>query len=136
MAIRRRRQCNKCQQRFTTVEQAQLVVEKRDGIVEPFQREKVIKGVQRACQGRDVSEAQLKQLAHEVELALRAKGTPRINSNEVGLAILEPLRELDEVGYLRFASVYKSFSSADDFENEIRLMRTIKAARGIGNYRH
>lgn len=95
------------------------MVIKRDGTAEEFSREKVIGGVRRACQGREVSEAQLKQLAQKVEDTLRQRGTPRIDSNEIGLAILDPLRELDEVGYLRFASVYKSFTSAADFIQEI-----------------
>lgn len=122
-AIRRRRECVECNGRFTTVEKAVLLVVKRNGVTEPFSREKVITGVRRACQGRDVSDDALKRLAQEVEETVRAHGSSQVNANEIGLAILEPLRELDEVGYLRFASVYKSFESADDFESEIRLMR-------------
>lgn len=79
--------------------------------------------MRRACQGRDVSEDALKLLAQQVEQNIRRNGSSQIHANDVGLAILEPLRELDEVGYLRFASVYKSFESAEDFESEIRLMR-------------
>ncbi|MEJ5919686.1 MULTISPECIES: transcriptional regulator NrdR [unclassified Corynebacterium] len=123
MTIRRRRECLACGKRFSTLERSQLMVVKRDGIAEEFSREKVIQGVRRACQGRDVPESKLKKLAQNVEEALRAKGTPRVDSNDIGLAILEPLRDLDEIGYLRFASVYKSFSSAEDFENEIRYLR-------------
>lgn len=123
MTIRRRRECLACGKRFTTLERSQLIVVKRDGVVEDFSRDKVIRGVRRACQGRDVPEASLKLLAQQVEETLRSKGTPRVNSNDIGLAILEPLRDLDEVGYLRFASVYKSFSSAQDFENEILSLR-------------
>lgn len=122
-AIRRRRECSQCEGRFTTVEKAVLLVIKRNGVTEPFSREKVITGVRRACQGRDVSDDALKRLAQEVEESVRAHGSSQINANDIGLAILEPLRELDEVAYLRFASVYKSFESADDFESEIRLMR-------------
>ncbi|MBP3087772.1 transcriptional repressor NrdR [Corynebacterium sp. sy017] len=125
-AIRRRRECEECGGRFTTVEKAQLLVMKRNGISEPFSREKVIKGVRRACQGRDVPEDALKRLAQEVEETVRNranKASSQIHANDIGLAILDPLRELDEVAYLRFASVYKSFVSADDFESEIRLMR-------------
>ncbi|AHI22983.1 transcriptional regulator NrdR [Corynebacterium vitaeruminis DSM 20294] len=112
-----------CQGRFTTIEKAQLLVIKRNGITEPFSREKVIVGVRRACQGRNVSEDALKVLAQEVEESVRNKGSSQVYANDIGLAILDPLRELDEVAYLRFASVYKSFESADDFESEIRLMR-------------
>ncbi|ALA67276.1 transcriptional regulator NrdR [Corynebacterium lactis] len=123
MGIRRRRECLNCHRRFSTIERSQLMVVKRDGVPEEFDREKVIRGVRRACQGREVSESQLKKLAQKVEERLREKGTPRIDSNDIGLAILEPLRELDEVGYLRFASVYKSFTSADDFAREIASLR-------------
>ncbi len=122
-AIRRRRECTSCQGRFTTIEKAVLLVVKRNGLTEPFSREKVILGVRRACQGRDVSDDALKRLAQQVEESVRSHGSSQVNANEIGLAILEPLRELDEVAYLRFASVYKSFESAEDFESEIRLMR-------------
>lgn len=122
-AIRRRRECINCGGRFTTVEKALLVVVKRNGLTEPFSREKLIVGVKRACQGRDVSEDSLKRLAQTVEETVRATGSSQVHANDIGLAILDPLRELDEVAYLRFASVYKSFESAEDFESEIRLMR-------------
>ena len=122
-AIRRRRSCPECGRRFTTVETAVLAVVKRSGVTEPFSREKVVSGVRRACQGRPVDEDALQQLAHRVEEAVRAGGTAEIPSHEVGLAILGPLRELDEVAYLRFASVYRSFSSIEDFEKEIADLR-------------
>ncbi|MDO4910811.1 MAG: transcriptional regulator NrdR [Corynebacterium sp.] len=121
--IRRRRECEACQGRFTTMERCVLLVVKRNGVTEEFSREKVINGVRRACQGRDVGDDALKRLAQEVENAVRTKGSSQINANEIGLAILEPLRRLDEVAYLRFASVYMSFESAADFETEIRRMR-------------
>lgn len=123
MSIRRRRECTSCGHRYTTMEAPVLMVSKRSGVTEPFSRDKVIRGVRRACQGRDISSDALHQLAHKVELAVRAKGVTEVAAHEVGLAILEPLRELDEVGYLRFASVYKSFESAADFEKEIRELR-------------
>ena len=122
-AIRRRRSCPECGRRFTTVETAVLAVVKRSGVTEPFSREKVVRGVRRACQGRDVDNDALNLLAQQVEDAVRASGSAEIPSNEVGLAILGPLRDLDEVAYLRFASVYKSFSSAEDFEKEIQDLR-------------
>ncbi|MBF6348766.1 MULTISPECIES: transcriptional regulator NrdR [Nocardia] len=127
-AIRRRRACPECGRRFTTVETAILSVVKRSGVTEPFSREKVIRGVRRACQGREVDDDALNLLAQQVEDAVRAKGSPEVPSHEVGLAILGPLRELDEVAYLRFASVYRSFTSADDFEREIREIRRARAA--------
>ena len=122
-AIRRRRSCAACGRRFTTVEEAVLAVVKRSGVTEPFSRDKVVSGVRRACQGRPVDEDALAQLAQRVEEAVRAGGAAEIPSHEVGLSILGPLRELDEVAYLRFASVYRSFSSIEDFEKEIAELR-------------
>ena len=122
-ATRRRRSCAECGRRFTTVEEAVLAVVKRSGVTEPFSRDKVVSGVRRACQGRPVDEDALQQLAHRVEESVRAGGTAEVPSHEVGLAILGPLRELDEVAYLRFASVYRSFSSIEDFEKEIADLR-------------
>src|ERR1700755_2090152 len=128
-AIRRRRSCPECGRRFTTVETAVLAVVKRSGVTEPFSREKVIRGVRRACQGRQVDEDALNLLAQQVEDTVRAAGSPEVPSHEVGLAILGPLRDLDEVAYLRFASVYRSFSSADDFETEIAALRDAAMSR-------
>jgi len=128
-AIRRRRACPQCGRRFTTVENAILSVVKRSGVTEPFSREKVIRGVRRACQGREVDDDALNLLAQQVEDAVRATGSPEVPSHEVGLAILGPLRDLDEVAYLRFASVYRSFSSAADFEQEIADLRRRRAER-------
>lgn len=122
-AIRRRRSCPECNRRFTTVETAALLVVKRSGVTEPFSREKVVGGVRKACQGRPVSEDQLAQLAQRVEESIRARGSAELPSHEVGLEILGPLKELDLVAYLRFASVYRAFSSLDDFEAEIATLR-------------
>jgi transcriptional repressor NrdR len=122
--IRRRRSCPECGKRFTTVEEATLAVIKRSGVTEPFSRTKVVSGVRRACQGRPVDEDALAQLAQSVEEAIRATGCAEVPAPEVGLAILGPLRALDEVAYLRFASVYRAFSSIDDFEKEISELRS------------
>jgi transcriptional repressor NrdR len=122
-AIRRRRSCPECGRRFTTVESAALMVVKRSGATEPFSRDKVVNGVRKACQGRPVTEGQLAILAQRVEDAVRASGSAELPTHEVGLAILGPLRELDEVAYLRFASVYRAFESLEDFEAEILLLR-------------
>lgn len=122
-ATRRRRACPECGRRFTTVEEAVLAVVKRSGVTEPFLRDKVVNGVRRACQGRPVDADALQQLAHRVEETIRASGAAEVPSHEIGLAILGPLRELDEVAYLRFASVYRSFSSIEDFEKEIADLR-------------
>ena len=123
-AIRRRRSCPQCGRRFTTVEETSLAVVKRSGCTEPFSRAKIISGVRKACQGRPVQEDDLQLLAQRVEETIRAGGTAEIPADEVGLAILEPLRELDEVAYLRFASVYRAFESADDFESAIAQLRS------------
>lgn len=126
-AIRRRRSCSECGRRFTTIEEVVLSVVKRSGVTEPFSRDKVVRGVRRACQGRPVEEDALQQLAHRVEEVIRARGVAELPSHEVGLAILSPLRELDEVAYLRFASVYRAFSSVEDFEKEIADLRTVRS---------
>jgi transcriptional repressor NrdR len=122
--IRRRRSCPSCGKRFTTVEEAVLAVVKRSGASEPFSREKVVVGVRKACQGRPVDDDALALLAQRVEEAVRSYGSPEVPSHQVGLAILGPLRELDEVAYLRFASVYRGFESLADFESEISALRT------------
>ena len=122
-AIRRRRQCPQCGRRFTTVETASLLVIKRSGATEPFSRDKILAGVRKACQGRPVDEDALARLAQGVEETIRATGSAEIPAHEVGMAILGPLRELDEVAYLRFASVYRGFESLEDFEKEIAKLR-------------
>jgi transcriptional repressor NrdR len=129
-SIRRRRSCPECEKRFTTVEAMQLTVVKRSGATEPFSRDKVIDGVRKACKGRPVGDDQLKLLGSQVEDTLRGSGWAEVPAHEVGLAILGPLRDLDEVAYLRFASVYRSFESADDFEAEIAVLRAERAPTG------
>ena len=123
LGIRRRRECTECSRRFTTTETSVLFVVKRSGATEPFSRAKVVSGVRKACQGRPVSEDDLALLAQQVEDYLRAEGQAEVPTMDVGLAILAPLRELDEVAYLRFASVYRSFDTLEDFEAEIALLR-------------
>ncbi len=126
-AIRRRRTCPSCEKRFSTVEQMQLTVLKRSGATEPFTREKAISGARKACKARPVSEDDLACLGQTVEDTLRAEGWAEVPAHEVGLAILGPLRALDEVAYLRFASVYRAFESAEDFEAEIAILRAERA---------
>lgn len=104
-----------------------MLVVKRSGVVEPFSRGKIVVGVRKACQGRPVSEDDLALLAQQVEDSLRGSGQAAIASHDVGMAILGPLRELDEVAYLRFASVYRSFESLADFDAEITLLRAAPA---------
>jgi transcriptional repressor NrdR len=106
------------------------MVGKRSGATEPFTRDKIVRGVRRACQGRPVSEDQLAILAQQVEETIRARGCAEAPSHDVGLAILGPLRELDEVAYLRFASVYRGFESLADFEDEIASLRSAHQPAG------
>lgn len=122
-SIRRRRQCPNCSRRFTTIEATSLQVIKRSGVSEEFSRQKVVSGVRKACQGRPVSEDDLAKLAQQVEENIRSRGIAEIDADEVGLAILDPLRELDQVAYLRFASVYQGFDSLEDFEVAIESLR-------------
>ncbi len=100
-----------------------LLVKKRSGNVEQFDRNKVISGVRKACQGRPIDEESLKRLGQQVEESLRAQGIAQVPSEEIGKAILKPLRELDEVAYLRFASVYQNFEGLEDFQHAIDELR-------------
>ncbi len=126
-AIRRRRCCAECEKRFTTIEQMQLTIVKRSGATEPFVRDKAVAGVRKACKGRPVSDDDLARLGQQVEDALRESGAAEIEAHQVGLAVLEPLKALDEVAYLRFASVYKAFDSVDDFAAEIASLMAASA---------
>jgi transcriptional repressor NrdR len=130
-AIRRRRQCPECGRRFSTLETASLNVVKRSGVTEPFSRSKIVAGVRKACQGRPVGEDDLALLAQRVEETIRATGVAEIDAHEIGLSILGPLRELDEVAYLRFASVYQAFESLEDFEAAITVLRTERDVNGV-----
>lgn len=123
VSIRRRRECPECGRRFSTLETASLSVIKRSGVTEPFSREKIVAGVKKACQGRPVTDQDLAQLAQRVEETIRQTGASQVDANEIGLAILDPLRELDEVAYLRFASVYRGFENLEDFEEAIASLR-------------
>ncbi len=123
-SIRRRRECASCGRRFTTFERTQgagLRVIKRDGTKEPYERQKVVDGILKAIKNRPVSEEQVAELADRVEEKLRRRG-PDVTTQEVGLEVLSDLRGLDEVAYLRFASVYKDFQELTDFERELGLM--------------
>lgn len=123
-SIRRRRECLSCGQRFTTFERLEeipLVVVKRSGDRVPFDRAKIIRGIGAATKGRPVSNEVISQLAADLEDQLRLDG-PEVQSEQVGLAVLELLRDLDQVAYVRFASVYKGFDDPADFQREIRLL--------------
>ncbi|MEM7325434.1 MAG: transcriptional regulator NrdR [Actinomycetota bacterium] len=124
-AIRRRRECVSCERRFNTFERVEhlpVVVVKRSGGREPFDGEKVIRGLVAASKGRPVTAVDFEELVNSVEEAAQATGGD-VTTEWVGLSVLERLRELDEVAYLRFASVYKSFSDIGDFEREARLIK-------------
>ena len=124
-AIRRRRECLNCGRRFTTFERAEevpLLVTKRNGSEEPFDLEKVISGIRMAVKNRPVSDAEVTALADDVEDAMRADVRRPIPSAEIGREVLERLRDLDDVAYLRFASVYKDFQELDDFEKELGVL--------------
>jgi transcriptional repressor NrdR len=124
-AIRRRRECLSCGRRFTTYERLEEVpftVVKRSGQREPFDQAKIVAGVRAASKNRPVSTQQMDQLAAEIEDTLRMDGH-EVSSEQVGLAVLDRLQTLDEVAYLRFASVYKGFSGALDFEREAGLLK-------------
>jgi transcriptional repressor NrdR len=133
LSIRRRRQCPQCGRRFSTTETATLNVVKRSGVVQPFSREKIVTGVRKACQGRPVTDIDLALLAQRVEESIRATGASQVDANDIGLAILAPLRELDEVAYLRFASVYQAFNSLEDFESAITLLRVEHSDKEAGS---
>jgi transcriptional repressor NrdR len=123
-AIRRRRECLSCGGRFTTyerLEEAPLWVLKRGGQREPFDRAKLVDGVRSATKNRPVTEEQLDALAQDVEDALRGFGA-EVSSQQIGVAVLERLRDVDEVAYLRFASVYKGFEDVGDFQREVGLL--------------
>ncbi|CAB4860631.1 unannotated protein [freshwater metagenome] len=123
-SIRRRRECVACGQRFTTferIEEMPLVVEKRSGSREPFDRSKVISGVNSACKNRPVSEEAIDNLASQVEESLRSMNET-VTTQDIGVAVLERLKELDDVAYVRFASVYKGFEDVGDFQREVGLL--------------
>lgn len=124
-AIRRRRECIGCGRRYTTFERAEevpLLVVKRSGVEEPFDVEKIISGIRSACKNRPVSDSEIVHLAEDVEDAMRASAERPVPSAEIGRDVLERLRNVDEVAYLRFASVYKDFQELDDFEKELGLL--------------
>ncbi len=127
-AIRRRRSCLSCLHRFTTYERLEeipLVVVKSHGVREPFDRSKVVAGVSAASKGRPVTAEQIDVLAEAIEDHARLQGS-EITSAEIGLEILDRLRQLDEVAYLRFASVYKNFDAAADFQRELVLLKKLQ----------
>lgn len=130
LSVRRRRECAQCGGRWSTLETASLSVIKRNGVIEPFSREKIVAGVRKACQGRPVTDADLARLAQRVEESVRATGVSQIEANDIGLAILPELRTIDLVAYMRFASVYQAFESLEDFERAVNQIRAEEASKG------
>jgi transcriptional repressor NrdR len=133
-AIRRRRQCLGCGHRYTTferIDQVPLLVVKRSGIREVFDRNKIIDGLRAATKNRPVTDAQLDDLVLSIEDSVREAGTVP-TTEEVGLAVLDQLRQLDDVAYLRFASVYKGFEGIDDFRREVGLLTKTTAPKQPG----
>jgi len=130
-AIRRRRECIACGRRFTTferLEEVPLTVVKRSGAREPFDREKIVAGLRAATKNRPVTGDELAAVAVEIEESLRLDG-PELGSERIGLAVLDRLRTLDQVAYVRFASVYKEFDDPADFEREISLLTKATAPK-------
>jgi transcriptional repressor NrdR len=131
VAIRRRRECLACRRRYTTferIEEVGLVVIKRDGSRDPFDREKLTGGILKAIKNRPVSAEQVERLVDRVEERLRRKG-PEVASQQVGIEVLQGLAKLDQVAYMRFASVYKDFQAVTDFERELGLMQKNEPAK-------
>lgn len=133
-AVRRRRECIACERRFTTyeyVEERQLLVGKRDGSTEPFDRNKLVRSLQLACAKRPISAAEIDQLADEVEDELTRVGADEIESGLIGEIAMERLRLRDHVAYVRFASVYRNFQDLDEFYEELRELRARRARAAI-----
>lgn len=130
-AIRRRRECLECGRRFTTYERHEelpILVRKRSGFTEPYDREKLLAGIQRAIAGRSVADGAAAAIADAIDERVRAQGR-EVTSEFLGLAVLEHLRALDPVSYLRFASVYKGFEDVGDFEAEVEELQKTTAPK-------
>jgi transcriptional repressor NrdR len=127
--IRRRRECESCHRRFTTFERVErlvLHVQKRNGARERFDRGKILRGLRLACEGRPVEEAALERIAEEIERSALEKGTGVVKSRDIGDAVIERLRRLDDVAYVRFASVYRRLPDVDRLMDEIHALKARK----------
>lgn len=130
---RRRRECLSCNKRFTTyerIELASIIVIKKDGIRQQFDRQKILKGLIKACEKRPVSHGQIEKVVDDIENELRNMGTPEISSILIGEKIMEKLKELDEIAYIRFASVYREFADLTSFEKELKTLLKKKKKEG------
>ena len=126
-AVRRRKECEDCERRFTTyeyVETVELIVKKRDGRPERFDLNKIIRGLQKACEKRPVTMEQIHELAEHVRQDLMAPGKEEVSSQEIGDLVMKYLKKLDRVAYIRFASVYRKFEEPEDFQ---KLLKEVKA---------
>lgn len=125
-ATRRRRECTACEKRFTTYERVETInitVIKKDGSTEPFSREKVLNGIKRACEKRPITDEQIEGIVDQIERSLRRRKSTEVRSTEIGDLVMKRLKRLDEVAYIRFASVYQSFESAKAFQRELAALR-------------
>ena len=133
--VRRRRECPECARRFTTYErpgEVRLAVIKKDGRREAFDREKLLAGIMKACEKRPISLEMIEQAADSIERQVRDDLAEEVPSSEIGALVMETLRDIDEVAYVRFSSVYKEFRDADSFVKEIRLLVRKSSASGVG----
>lgn len=124
-SVRRRRECPKCERRFTTYERAEiidLIVVKKDGRREPFDRTKLIRGVIKACEKRPIKTIQIERIVDEIELELRKNDKVEVSSTEIGELMMSKLKQLDKIAYIRFASVYRDFDDVSDFKKELNLL--------------
>lgn len=128
-SIRRRRECEKCQKRFTTYERVEdtlLVVVKKEGKREKFDRQKILSGLVRACEKRPVSLEQMEAIVNAIELHLRQRGDGEVPSEDIGKLVIEHLGRTDEVAYVRFASVYKEFKDISSFAEELKVLQQLR----------
>ena len=129
LRIRRRRQCAKCKRRFTTyeeIEKADLFVIKKDGRREKFDRHKLLSGLEKSCEKRPVSREKIEEMAGFVETKLRKMGKKEVSTTQIGELVMERLRKVDEVAYIRFASVYRSFADVESFEDALKKLKKKK----------
>lgn len=130
-SVRRRRECDKCQKRFTTYERVEdtlLVVVKKEGKRQKFDRQKILSGLVRACEKRPVSLEQMESIVNAIELHLRQKGDGEVNSEDIGNLVIEHLGRTDEVAYVRFASVYKEFKDISSFAEELKVLQQLRTS--------
>ena len=135
-SIRRRRECLDCKSRFTTyerVEEVELLVVKKGGVREPFDRSKIIAGMIKACEKRPISMEDIESFVSGYERELQERGEREVDSSEIGERVISKLYEIDEVAYVRFASVYRSFKDVNQFMNELKELLKEKGGKGLGD---